>query len=83
MLLHTPAADDADTPHGSRIRCPRCAWEPGRGDVWSCHCGHTWNTFETRGVCPGCGHVWRETQCPRCSAWSPHESWYVVDGDVP
>ena len=34
-----------------------------------------------RGVCPACGREWRETQCRRCSAWSPHEDWYVDDSE--
>jgi predicted RNA-binding Zn-ribbon protein involved in translation (DUF1610 family) len=69
--------EDERTRHGgSRIRCPRCGWEPERSERWTCTCLHVWNTFETRGVCPACGHAWRETQCRRCSAWSPHEDWY-------
>jgi hypothetical protein len=42
-----------------------------------CECLHVWNTFDTRGVCPACGHQWKETQCLRCQAWSPHEEWYA------
>jgi len=64
---------------GTRIRCPACAWEPGPHDRWMCHCLHAWNTFETRGVCPGCGHQWLHTACPRCKTWSLHEDWYVKD----
>lgn len=60
-----------------RIRCPRCGWEPRASDRWSCTCGHAWNTFETGGVCPGCGREWAETQCLRCRGWSPHRSWYA------
>jgi hypothetical protein len=62
-----------------RVRCPRCGWEPGKADRWSCDCGFAWNTFETGGVCPGCGRVWERTQCPRCLQWSRHEDWYVSD----
>ena len=41
-----------------------------------------WNTFWTRGVCPGCGHQWRETACLQCRKKSPHESWYhYPDGE--
>jgi hypothetical protein len=68
---------DERTTGRSRIRCPRCAWEPGRDDLWMCTCGHAWNTFDTGGVCPACGHRWRETQCMRCLEWSLHEAWYV------
>jgi hypothetical protein len=38
-----------------RIRCPACQWQPARYDMWNCNpggCGHIWNTFDTRGVCP-------------------------------
>jgi hypothetical protein len=72
-VLHTP---DDDT-GGARIRCPRCAWQPGRHQKWTCACGHDWNTFETGGVCPACQRQWLETQCPRCDTWSPHLAWYV------
>jgi len=66
----------SDRHHHGRIRCPRCAWEPGPHDLWMCICLHTWNTFDTRGLCPGCGRKWTETQCLRCGEWSRHEDWY-------
>lgn len=59
-----------------RIRCPRCGWEPSRQDLWTCSCLHSWNTFDTGGVCPACARKWSETQCPRCNAWSRHEDWH-------
>ena len=76
-----PVTDErpGERPGGTRVRCPRCGWEPGKHDKWMCHCLHAWNTFETRGVCPACGRRWEETQCPRCLAWSRHEDWYVED----
>jgi predicted amidophosphoribosyltransferase len=45
-----------------------------------CECGHVWNTFDTHGVCPGCGHAWTATQCPHCQQWSRHDDWYERDG---
>ena len=48
-----------------------------------CVCEHIWNTFETRGVCPECGHQWEETQCLRCTAWSRHEDWYAEEPEPP
>jgi hypothetical protein len=63
-----------------RIRCPACQWQPGKEDAWVCDpgCGHRWNTFATRGRCPGCDKQWRETACLRCAVWSPHEEWYEL-----
>ena len=68
-----------------RIRCPRCQWEPKKDDRWSCNpgCGHVWNTFDTRGHCPGCGKQWRETACHSCHAWSPHDDWYEQEEQDP
>jgi hypothetical protein len=63
-------------PSGPRIRCPVCGWSPGADDVWSCTCGHAWNTFDTGGVCPSCLHQWTATQCPKCKQWSAHSDWY-------
>lgn len=71
----------------SRIRCPFCNWRPDTSSRWFCGdcdypeyffdgCGMAWNTFSTRGVCPGCGHQWRWTICLRCCRWSLHEQWY-------
>jgi len=67
--------DDKDY---SRIRCPQCRWQPDKHSRWTCNpgCGHSWNTFETRGLCPDCGKKWFQTACLHCSAWSPHEEWY-------
>jgi hypothetical protein len=58
------------------ICCPSCKWEPFEDSMWECNCGTVWNTFSTAGRCPGCGKVWKDTQCPECSAWNPHLDWY-------
>jgi hypothetical protein len=67
-----PMAPDAE------IYCPLCEYRPHHEDRWVCKpaCGTSWNTFWTRGVCPGCGHLWQVTQCPACHRRSPHEGWY-------
>ena len=62
-----------------RIRCPKCAWEPGRGDLWMCFCLQAWHTFDTGGVCPSCDQRHVETQCLQCDDWSRHLDWYVSD----
>jgi hypothetical protein len=68
--------DDSLDTSGPRIRCPLCHWSPRENDVWACQCGHTWNTFQTGGVCPSCLFQWTETQCLACGRWSPHSDWY-------
>jgi hypothetical protein len=83
---------DEDTP-GLRIRCPHCGWVPGSSDRWFCGsegpperyagCGTSWNTFRTRGRCPGCDHQWQWTACLACGGWARHEEWYESDeGDA-
>lgn len=68
-----------DKLRGSRIQCPACQWQPARTDRWYCSpgCGHVWNTFETRALCPGCAKQWSYTVCLSCGVASPHEAWYV------
>jgi hypothetical protein len=74
------------------IRCPLCQWQPSVSSEWACAdcwdpeyflggCGMAWNTFATRGLCPGCGHQWRWTACLRCYEWSLHEDWYPKEID--
>lgn len=79
--------EDEDAAFG-RIRCPLCQWQPDSMSFWECGdcdypeyffagCGTSWNTFTTRGRCPGCGYQWHWTACLRCDGWSPHEDWYT------
>ena len=69
------------------VRCPLCGWRPTAASRWCCwwsegpepyftSCGAEWNTFTTRGRCPGCQHQWRWTSCLRCGEWSLHDDWY-------
>jgi len=81
-----------DAPDYGRIRCPLCRWRPRASSRWYCldsghpqyfdgGCGTAWNTFDTRGRCPGCGHQWRWTACLYCEGWSPHDEWYADRDD--
>ncbi len=83
--------DDVISAAGGRIRCPACQWQPARNSRWFCMsmgppenfnagCGHGWNTFDTRGICPGCLYNWKHTTCLSCSVTSPHDDWYVRAG---
>ena len=81
--------DDQEEGTG-RIRCPLCEWQPTPATLWACEsygtpepyfggCGTLWNTFATRGKCPGCAHQWVWTSCPNCHQWSLHDDWYVEE----
>jgi hypothetical protein len=81
-----------ETPDAGRVRCPLCGWRPQSSSLWGCDdcghpeyfyggCGRVWNTFDTGGLCPGCGHRWRWTSCLYCGGWSLHEDWYAPAPD--
>lgn len=65
------------SPDGSEIRCPKCEWKPSAEVRWICKCGHVWNTFWTKGLCPACQYQWTVTGCHQCRETSPHSEWYV------
>src|ERR1700746_1019267 len=77
VVLDRELKDSTDDSSRSRIRCPLCGWSPRKEDKWFCECGHSWNTFDTGGVCPACLHQWTETQSLLCSRLSPHSEWYA------
>jgi hypothetical protein len=54
------------------VSCPKCKRPPRTKNLWTCKCGHHRNTFDTRGLCPGCGFQWDITECLQCGATSPH-----------
>lgn len=58
------------------ISCPKCQWKPTGHRLWLCTCGHSWDTFDTKGKCPNCHAQWQDTWCPRCERVSPHKEWY-------
>ena len=68
-------------PKPPRIRCPKCRWQPRKESRWMCGegCRHSWNTFDTHGVCPACHFRWENTKCHACHQWSKHDDWYERD----
>ena len=87
-------SESGDQTADDEILCPRCGWRPAAASRWHCAClgtpepffeacGAVWNTFDTRGRCPGCQHQWQWTTCLSCGVASLHEHWYrrgVRDG---
>jgi hypothetical protein len=89
----TEKPHEADKDGVERIRCPHCDWRPQASSHWFCAacpapegflygCGTSWNTFETRGRCPGCQHQWQWTSCHACGEWSLHDDWYTDEDDA-
>jgi Zn-dependent protease len=74
-----------NVPRRHEQRCPACGVSPPIGEVWTCgQCRTKFDTFEHRGVCPGCGGQFPVTQCPACHARSPLEAWALpVDRPTP
>jgi TIR domain len=65
------------------VRCPDCGWVPDEDSHWQCYCGHSWNTFETRGQCPACERKYTTTQCLNCNNISGHARWWLLSSEPP
>ncbi|HMF34980.1 MAG TPA: hypothetical protein VKK79_26395 [Candidatus Lokiarchaeia archaeon] len=67
---------------GRRARCPHCHVNPPVGPHWQCGdlngpgCGHMFDTFLTRAMCPRCGRKFPLTQCLHCGQWAPIADYY-------
>jgi Zn-dependent protease len=62
--------------------CPSCGEHPVSGDLWACNqCRARFDTFDERGVCPGCGQVFATTTCPECRQAHPIEQWFAAGGN--
>jgi Zn-dependent protease len=65
-----------NAPRHYELRCPTCGAPPPAGAFWACgQCGAKFDTFDERGVCPGCGAQFAATQCQTCHARHPIETW--------
>jgi Zn-dependent protease len=71
----------ARAPRNPDAACPSCGAHPLQGDVWVCdQCSTRFDTFAHRGVCPGCGKQFLETECIDCLRGHPITEWF---GAVP
>lgn len=64
------------------IQCPSCEWQTDDKNHWACDCGHQWNTFTTKGICPKCKRQWEETGCPACHKSNLHSAWYHTQAAI-
>jgi len=65
-----------NAPRHLELHCPTCGASPPAGAIWACgQCGVKFDTFDERGVCPGCAAQFPVTQCPACHARHPMEAW--------
>jgi hypothetical protein len=74
---HPVALGPQRYPADARIRCPLCAAVVSPDERWHCEfCNCYWNTFATRGRCPGCNFRYPATVCGACDRMSHHDDWY-------
>jgi len=67
----------AKLPRREGYSCPRCQTAPPLGNFWKCgHCGQSFDTFQTQGVCPHCGAQYATTGCLDCGAQLPLAQWH-------
>jgi Zn-dependent protease len=63
-------------PRHAGAACPSCGEPPLAGPFWRCgRCNATFDTFDTRGTCPGCGASFPTTTCPNCGTAHPIAAW--------
>ncbi len=68
----------AAAPRHAEAACPACKAHPLDGNFWQCeHCGTRFDTFASRGVCPGCGAEFPQTRCFDCLHASPMAQWFA------
>jgi hypothetical protein len=68
----------AKLPRRQGFACPSCRTAPPVGAYWKCgKCEQTFDTFETRGVCPHCSTQYATTMCLDCQEQRPMNDWVV------
>src|SRR3979490_1725889 len=66
----------AKLPRREWFACPRCKTAPPVGELWKCsRCGHPFDTFETKAVCPHCANQFAVTKCLDCGGLNAIGDW--------
>jgi Zn-dependent protease len=74
----------AKMPRRDGFACPACKTAPPIGDFWKCgHCGQSFDTFQTTGVCPYCHAQFAATACMDCGERHPISEWMVASLTAP
>jgi Zn-dependent protease len=63
-------------PRHTECACPACLEAPPKGPFWRCEeCGHYFDTFDSRGMCPSCGMWYLQTRCIHCGQSNHIDRW--------
>jgi Zn-dependent protease len=74
----------AKMPRRDGFACPACKTAPPIGNFWKCgHCGQSFDTFQTMGVCPYCHAQFAATACMDCGERHPINEWMVASLAAP
>lgn len=66
----------AKLPRHIGFACPACKTAPPIGELWKCNlCGHSFDTFQSHGVCPYCAAHYPVTKCFDCGEARPMQEW--------
>jgi Zn-dependent protease len=69
----------AKAPRRGGFACPSCKAAPSVGDYWLCgRCKQSFDTFETRAVCPHCAAQFTVTACLDCGGMHPMGQWIMT-----
>jgi len=69
----------AKAPRHAGFACPSCKAVPAVGNYWLCgRCKQSFDTFETRAVCPHCAAQFAETACLDCGGKHPMGQWAMT-----
>jgi Zn-dependent protease len=68
----------ARLPRREGFACPSCKTAPPVGNFWKCsRCGKSFDTFQTRALCPNCAAQFAVTMCLDCRTQHPVSEWIV------
>jgi Zn-dependent protease len=68
----------AKLPRRAGYGCPACHQAPVVGPFWRCDkCLKTFDTFETKAICPHCGAAFALTGCLDCGRLHPLNQWII------